>query len=245
MKYKGIYFLINNEEIVYIGKSIVSMKSRINNHLKENIKVFNKSIQHVINNEQDIHILEIDLISKHKPIYNKDCMSSSCGTINKNISIENFCEKIITKEEFLANMQGMKSMKVKKLFEIHDEIIKSNIDAKLFTYLVTNQSDTSKVISSGKNGASVKYLAGKFLVTERKVQQFVSEAIKLDLLKRVGKDLYLNPYLSKPFTATNNMLHQLQIWWDSEPEVEIQFISTKDLKEDIIKNTSKILGEIK
>ena len=136
-------------------------------------------------------------------------------------------------------------MKVKKLFEIHDEIIKSNIDAKLFTYLVTNQSETSKVISSGKNGASVKYLAGKFLVTERKVQQFVSEAIKLDLLKRVGKDLYLNPYLSKPFTATNNMLHQLQIWWDSEPEVEIQFISTKDLKEDIIKNTSKIIGEIK
>jgi hypothetical protein len=145
----------------------------------------------------------------------------------------------------LANMQGMKSMKVKKLFEIHDEIIKSNIDAKLFTYLVTNQSETSKVISSGKNGASVKYLAGKFLVTERKVQQFVSEAIKLDLLKRIGKDLYLNPYLSKPFTATNNMLHQLQIWWDSEPEIEIQFISTKDLKENIIKNTSKIIGEIK
>jgi hypothetical protein len=41
------------------------------------------------------------------------------------------------------------------------------------------------------------------------------------------------------------MLHQLQIWWDSEPEIEIQFISTKDLKEDIIKNTSKIIGEIK
>ena len=120
----------------------------------------------------------------------------------------------------------------------------SYIDAKLFTYLVTNQSETSKVISSGKNGASVKYLAGKFLVTERKVQQFVSEAIKLDLLKRVGKDLYLNPYLSKPFTATNNLLHQLQIWWDSEPEVEIKFISTKDLKEDIIKNTSKILKDL-
>ena len=145
----------------------------------------------------------------------------------------------------LANKQGMKAMKAKKLFEIHDKLIKSNVDAKLFTYMVTNQSETSKVISSGKNGASVKYLAGKFLVTERKVQQFVSEAIKLNLLKRVGKDLYLNPYLSKPFTATNNMLHQLQIWWDSEPEVEIQFISTKDLKEDIIKNTSKILGEIK
>lgn len=144
----------------------------------------------------------------------------------------------------LANMQGMKSMKVKKLFEIHDEIIKSNIDAKLFTYLVTNQSETSKVISSGRNGASVKYLAGKFLVTERKVQQFVSEAIKLNLLKRVEKDLYLNPYLSKPFTATNNMLHQLQIWWDSEPEVEIKFIKTQDLKKDIIKNTSKILEDL-
>lgn len=145
----------------------------------------------------------------------------------------------------LANMQGMKSMKVKKLFEIHDELIKSNIDAKLFTYVVTNQSDKSKVISSGKNGASVKYLASKFLVTERKIQQFISEAIKLDLLKRVGKDIYLNPYLVKPFTATNNMLHQLQIWWDSEPEVEIEFITTRDLKEDIIKNTSKIIGDIK
>ncbi len=30
---------------------------------------------------------------------------------------------------------------------------------------------------------------------------------------------------------------------NSEPEGEIQFISTQDLKKDIIKNTSKILEE--
>ena len=39
----------------------------------------------------------------------------------------------------LANTQGMKSMKVKKLFDIHDELIKSNIDAKLFSYFIFEQ----------------------------------------------------------------------------------------------------------
>lgn len=144
----------------------------------------------------------------------------------------------------LANTQGMKSMKVKKLFDIHNELIKSNIDAKLFSYLVLNQSEKSKIISSGSNGASVKYLAKKFEVTERKVQKFIAHSIELGMIKKIGKNFYLNPYLSKPFTCTNNMLHQLQLWWDSEPEIEIEFISTKESTKEIISNTSRIIKEL-
>lgn len=145
----------------------------------------------------------------------------------------------------LANKQGMKNMKAKKLFNIHDELIKSNTDAKLFTYMITNQSKKTKVTVTGSNGVSVKFLAQKFEVTERKVQKFISEAIELDMLKRIGKEIYLNPYLVQPFGSNNHILHQLQVWWDSEPVEEITFISESDLKEDVISNTSKILGEMK
>ena len=142
----------------------------------------------------------------------------------------------------LANKQGMKAMKAKKLFEIHDKLIKSNVDAKLFTYMVTNQSSTSKIVNGAINPATVKYLSTKFDVTERKVQKFISEAIELDMLKRVNKDLYLNPYLVSPFNCTNNNLHQLQLWWENDPKEEIVFIEKEDIMKEMITNAKKIIG---
>lgn len=142
----------------------------------------------------------------------------------------------------LANKQGMKAMKAKKLFEVHDKLIKSNVDAKLFTYMVTNQSSTSKIVNGASNPATVKYLSTKFDVTERKVQKFISEAIDLDMLKRVNKDLYLNPYLVSPFNCTNNNLHQLQLWWENDPKEEIVFIEKEDIMKEMITNAKKIIG---
>lgn len=132
----------------------------------------------------------------------------------------------------------------KKLFEIHDELIKSNIDARLFSFMVNNQSKTSMIKISSNYPATTKYMAEKFQVTERKVQKFISSAISLNMLKRVKKDLYLNPYLSSPFSATNNELHQLQIWWDSEPDCEIEFVTKEEITKEIIKNIDKLKKDI-
>lgn len=153
--------------------------------------------------------------------------------------------KVIHYDLNLANTQGMRKMKTKKLFEIHDEIIKSNVDARLFSFIVNNQSLTSRINVSIHKPVTTKYLSEKFNVSERKVQKFISAAIELDMLKRVNKNLFLNPYLSSPFKATNNQLHQLQIWWDSEPEEEIEFVNPKDATKQVIENLNKIKKNIK
>ena len=69
---KGIYFLYNDKEIVYIGKSNSSMSTRVQAHQKDKNKIFNKVTAYPINNDADIVIAELFLISLHNPIYNKD-----------------------------------------------------------------------------------------------------------------------------------------------------------------------------
>ena len=136
----------------------------------------------------------------------------------------------------------MKRMKVKALGEIHDIVIKSNVDAKLFTYISTHQTSTSKLSKvSSTEGADIKYLAKSFEVTDRKVQKFFAEIIELGLVKKIGKEFYVNPYLIQPFKVTNNMLHQLQIWWNSTPTAEIEFISKEDIMATMLQSSQKIL----
>ena len=59
----GIYFLYNNENVVYIGKSN-NMKNRINQHKKD--KEFNS-----VKDEGLVNLYEPYLIQKYKPIYRR------------------------------------------------------------------------------------------------------------------------------------------------------------------------------
>ena len=76
---KGIYILYENDTIVYIGKSNHNMLNRIRTHNID--KYFNKCEMYNIDNEADISILELYMINKHKPIYNKDGKSVDMTTI--------------------------------------------------------------------------------------------------------------------------------------------------------------------
>lgn len=67
---KGLYFLYDFDEIVYIGKSSRCMHQRVSAHRRD--KTFNKVVAYVINNEADRNIAELYLINKHNPKYNKD-----------------------------------------------------------------------------------------------------------------------------------------------------------------------------
>jgi len=74
----GIYRLYKNGIIVYIGKS-VCIKKRLNKHKKEkDIDSFDFTI---LNNSSDKNLYEIYYIDKYKPLYNKDCIESSIGSI--------------------------------------------------------------------------------------------------------------------------------------------------------------------
>ena len=71
---RGIYFLYQDDEIVYIGKSTVNIRSRLLNHItqREKYKKFNKIVCYEISSLADLHIAEIYLINKHTPLYNSD-----------------------------------------------------------------------------------------------------------------------------------------------------------------------------
>jgi len=65
----GIYFLINNGEIVYIGQS-VNFESRIASHIKDNEKQFTH-YSYDICQEKDLTIMEALYIKYFSPVYNK------------------------------------------------------------------------------------------------------------------------------------------------------------------------------
>jgi excinuclease UvrABC nuclease subunit len=82
----NIYILRLNEEIVYVGKS-TNFKSRLLSHSK--VKAFNNYSLIECATEADMHILEVYLIVMLKPLYNKDCMTSSMPTFELSVDIDN------------------------------------------------------------------------------------------------------------------------------------------------------------
>lgn len=89
----GIYYLYNKDEVVYIGKSNKLGKRVIQSVQGKNVDSY--SIV-PIPNQADRDILEVYLINKHKPKYNKDCNSSDIPTINLG-ELEEKCIKKIYK----------------------------------------------------------------------------------------------------------------------------------------------------
>jgi len=75
----GIYFLIQGDDIVYIGKSNDCMVERIRDHYKD--KSFNEVRMYPMIKLADIFILETFLITTIKPKYNIEFMSSDTPTV--------------------------------------------------------------------------------------------------------------------------------------------------------------------
>lgn len=65
----GVYFLYDNDNLVYIGQS-VHIKLRIITHMRENKKKFNKCFFIKVSKEKLFEV-ETTLINKYKPIYNQ------------------------------------------------------------------------------------------------------------------------------------------------------------------------------
>lgn len=241
---KGIYYLLNDEEIVYIGKSLSSMKKRIINHIDSGEKIFTKVRYHEIENEQDIHLLEVAMISKYKPKYNKDCISNHGSTIE--LDIKQFLKNIVEENIFYPNTQGMKNMKYNDLSKVGESVINSNLDARLFFFIIKHQGPNSMLRKSyGKDLATTTYLAKKFNVTPQKVRKFIRDCIELNLLKKIKKNFIINPYMVSPFGSTNNQLHRLQLWWDEDPDYIIEFEEEINLdefqEESIVKFHSELV----
>lgn len=69
---KGIYFLYDNDTIVYIGKS-KNLASRILAHTDDGVKIFNSYKILIIPKNENLTMIEKFYIEKYKPKYNKNC----------------------------------------------------------------------------------------------------------------------------------------------------------------------------
>lgn len=74
---RGVYFLFLNEEIVYIGQS-QNVYVRIQNHINEKVKVFNRAFVQFIPLEFDLQEVEKHYILKYRPKYNYETTAKSC-----------------------------------------------------------------------------------------------------------------------------------------------------------------------
>lgn len=74
-----IYMLCDMEEVVYVGKSI-AVSGRLHTHKKSD-KLYDSFVLVEVDNQADMHILELVLINKYKPRYNIDSKSEDEMTI--------------------------------------------------------------------------------------------------------------------------------------------------------------------
>lgn len=97
-KCKGIYFLYNGPEVVYIGKSSYSIGERLVSHYTGKDgppKDFDKVVIYEIENLADMHVAEIYLINQHCPVYNKGDISKSGLTLCIS-NLDSIIDNIIT-----------------------------------------------------------------------------------------------------------------------------------------------------
>ncbi len=80
----GIYFLMFNEKIVYVGKSI-NIKNRIDTHINEKTKVFN-DFKFILCSEDLLDSTELSYIYYYNPIFNKK------DSLTNGIGIQEFCD---------------------------------------------------------------------------------------------------------------------------------------------------------
>lgn len=81
-KIQGIYFLIHNNEIVYIGQTVNLLTRMSNHHILKNEKCKISFLQ--VENEGDLDVVECFYIRKFKPKLNRDkkgCLKGRNGAI--------------------------------------------------------------------------------------------------------------------------------------------------------------------
>lgn len=182
-----------------------------------------------------------DQYSEKKRITNLKEVVNTSGKVTQAVE-----SKFITYQLNLANTQGMKQMKYNTLSEIGEEIICSNLDAKMFFYILKNQSTSSMLRKSyGRELATTTYLAKTFNVTPQKVRGFIRKCIENNLLKKLKTNFIVNPYIISPYKSTNNKLHQLQLWFDEDPDYILEFEDDIDIDEFEKESIEKIYENIK
>jgi len=128
----GIYFLIKNNEIIYIGKTIELVR-RLGNHLSEKEKDFD-SYFFMEFKEEELNAMEYFFIRKYKPKYNSKFLFLCREHISKSkITNIKSCEylKILEENRIPYEKFGKKIFIDKKNLEIVKCILKDIHNGKI------------------------------------------------------------------------------------------------------------------
>lgn len=117
----------------------------------------------------------------------------------------------------LGNTGGMKLIKPHTLYPILNKTVKSNTDMQVISFILehTDKKGIVKFETTNKH-ISINDLAGKFEVTRKKVSQIIKRLLDEKLVKKNGRCLVVNPYISVPHNIGKDALYILQTYWDSD-----------------------------
>lgn len=119
----------------------------------------------------------------------------------------------------LVRMEGMNMCKKKELMPILAEVIKSNIDMKLTSYMLANQNQKSFVKTKSGDPMTVQKLAVMFDVTDRKVRGLIKELEEQNLIKRHNKKIFINPFIQLPYGNNKDDNFIVQMMWKNNYEL--------------------------
>jgi len=128
-----IYFIIKNNEIIYIGKTIAGIVSRLSDFKKVKQKLYDK-IYHITVPIEKLDYTEKKYIFKFKPKHNSHISNPKKQYIQKNLS---FKTKILINTEKLIFIIKQKNLSIPKLAE------KANILRGSLYYLLKHKSTSS------------------------------------------------------------------------------------------------------
>jgi hypothetical protein len=186
-KKTGIYFLLQNDIVVYVGKAL-NIFSRIRQHLKSD-KIFNK-VYYLEFQEEELYAKENEFISKFVPLYNKDNLSKiikSWKVKKKLIRLE--LSKITTQDNILKDLLFWSKIYLsEKLQSNHNELKQNLLDAKTFIELENISIKCRRTTFRSFGNFSVPIIDFTYYIIYKRVYHFknidtnlLSSHIKLNL----------------------------------------------------------------
>jgi len=116
----------------------------------------------------------------------------------------------------LVRMEGMNMCKKKDLMAVLSEVVKSNTDMKLISYMLANQNQKSFVKIKSGDPISIQQLGIMFDVTDRKVRGLIKELEINKLVKRHNKRIYINPFMQLPYGNNKDNNFMVQMMWKND-----------------------------
>ena len=119
------------------------------------------------------------------------------------------------KKEKLANTGGTKLVKFKRISSIQMKHANTPSVMKLLAYVMGNQSRDSMLVTPRGKPASSAYLSEVLDIHRNSLTSSVKSLMLEGLLKKVGRTIYVNPYIIMPYAISNHSIHLLQLLWDN------------------------------